>query len=122
MKRVAPVMKLAASEARKTAAGPSSTGSPQRPSGTLALIWAFDAGSLSRGALMSVANGPGLRALTLIPCSAHSRASVLVMRVRPPLLEAYGVRLGIEISPSVLETLITRPHFCRFIAAATARQ
>ena len=79
-------------------------------------------GSLSKGVLISVANGPGQSAFTLIPSLAHSSASVLVRSVSPPLLDAYGVRPGNEISPSMLETLITRPHFCRFMVAATARQ
>ena len=105
MKRVAPVMKLDASDARNTAAGPSSAGSPQRAKGTLASIWARAAGSFKSGVLISVANGPGQRELTLIPCSAHSSASVLVSRVSPPLLEAYGVRPGREISPSMLDTV-----------------
>src|SRR5438067_10628793 len=120
MKRVAPVMKLEASEARKTAAGPSSAGSPQRPSGTLASIWAQATGSVKRGVLISVANGPGHKALTLIPCWAHSRARVLVSSVSPPLLAAYGDRPGSAISPSMLDTLITRPHRRDFIGSATA--
>src|SRR4051794_2796133 len=122
MNRVAPVMKLEASEARKTAAGPSSTGSPQRPSGIFASMVARAVGSFRRGVLISVANGPGQRALTLIPSRAHSSASVLVRSVRPPLLDAYGVRPGSVISPSMLDTLITRPHFWRRIGPAAARQ
>ena len=61
--------------------------------------------------LISVANGPGHKALTLMPSLAHSSARVLVKSVRPPLLEAYGDRPGSEISPSMLDTLMTRPHF-----------
>src|SRR5512135_50706 len=85
MNRVAPVMKLDASEARKTAAGPSSTGSPQRPSGIFASMVARAVGSFRRGVLISVAKGPGQSALTLIPSRAHSSARVLVRSVRPPL-------------------------------------
>ena len=81
-------MKLDASEARKTAAGPSSWGSPQRPSGIFDCIAALTWGSFSSGVLISVANGPGHRALTLIPSRAHSRASVFVSSVSPPLLDA----------------------------------
>src|SRR6185437_3969076 len=106
MNRVAPVMKLDASDARNTAAGPSSAGSPQRPSGIFDSTAARTFGSFRSGVLISVANGPGQSALTLIRSAAHSSASVLVRRVNPPLLDAYGVRPGIEISPSMLDTLM----------------
>jgi hypothetical protein len=47
---------------------------------------AFFTGSSSSGRFISVANGPGLMLLTVMPWGASSRASARVMATRPPLL------------------------------------
>src|SRR5690606_29039029 len=92
------------------------------PIGIFASTAARVSGLLSKGRLISVANGPGQIALMQMPCLAHSRSRVLVSIVIPPLLDEYGVRSGMLISPSMLETLITRPQPRCFIGLATARQ
>src|ERR1700743_1191066 len=52
-----PSMNSVASDARKTTAGPSSSGSPQRPRGILASQTARTAGSFRSTVLISVLNG-----------------------------------------------------------------
>ena len=76
MRIPAPVIKLAASLAKKTARPPISSNSPQRPIGIgFTKVWNFS-GSFNKGVFISVPNGPGRMAFTVMPRGAHSSARV----------------------------------------------
>src|SRR6185369_6684595 len=86
-----PVTKLAASDAKNTAAPTNSSTSPKRPMGVRAR------NSLERGEppvtserLSSVINTPGAIAFTHTPCFAHSIAKDLVKEATAALLAEYA--------------------------------
>src|ERR1700729_765932 len=78
MTRTWPVMKLAASLARKTAGPAISSALPQRPIGTVAIVAAPPSGESHMARFRSVAVQPGQSALTRTPLRPHSTARVLV--------------------------------------------
>src|SRR5688572_2684370 len=83
---VVPVMKLAASEARKTAAPATSSGVPKRRIGVRVRISCPRSVPVSTELLICVGITPGAMALTLMPSRAHSMASVCV-RDSTPIFE-----------------------------------
>ena len=119
MKSVAPVMKLEASDARKTAAGPSSTGSPQRPSGTFASIWARGGRVVQERRVDLGGERAGAEGVDVDPVARPTPGRASWSGASgPPCSRRRASGRACEISPSMLETLITRPHFCRFIGSA----
>ncbi len=86
MVRQAPVIKLFAGEERKRMAALSSEMSPQRPTGIFDRNCSYFTGSSSRERFISVAKGPGQRALTVTPVPAVSSDCVRMSWMTPPLL------------------------------------
>ena len=85
---VVPVIYDDAGDARNNAAPTISCSSPHRPMGILATKSAYFLGSSSSGLFMSVANGPGHKALTVTPLVAHSNANTRVRPSNPALDDA----------------------------------
>ena len=83
---VTPVMKAAASEARKSAPPATSSGTPQRPSGVRPMMVALRPSLPYTGAVMRLVIQPGASALTRMPSSAQAPASDWVSCMIPALL------------------------------------
>ena len=74
------------------------------------LIRRSEAGSSCAVTLsMMLATYPGATALTRMPWTAHSAASVRTSWLMPPLLAAYGVSVGIPTWPAIDEVIVTEP-------------
>src|SRR5262250_3063978 len=88
--RTWPVTKLAASDARKTAAPTSSLSFPKRPMGVRVRNSLPRSVPSRRAALSSVRKTPGAMALTQTPLPAHSMASDFVSDATAALLAEYA--------------------------------
>src|SRR5687767_14665141 len=90
-----PVTKSLAGPARKQAVPARSYGTPQRPAGVRARIFASRSGMWRRApAVRSVSIQPGRIALTWMLSSAQAIAHDFVICTTPPLLAAYGIENG----------------------------
>ena len=83
---VAPVMKLASSEARNAMAEAISAGSAILPSGVSAIIISLNLG-LMTSLMVGVSVNPGRTAFTRTPLEPHSRASDFVRPIKPAFAE-----------------------------------
>src|SRR5262249_13921332 len=109
MTRTWPVMKEEASLARKIAGPAISSGLPQRPMGTLAIVAWPPSGESHRTRFSSVAVQPGQSAFTRTPARPHSLASVLVSETTAALAAPYGAKNGAAARPATEAMLITEP-------------
>src|SRR5205809_6085192 len=101
-------MNPASSDARKTTAGATSSGTPSRPQGITRVRLSASFGLFCANSLRysGVSDGPGHTQLTLIRWRATSRATVLVNAMSPPFAAEYTAS-PVEPTRPASEAMVT---------------